>query len=153
MSWEARMARWILFWALIPGAQDQPLTPIEDLGLRIAHGFKVSLYSGPELANDIYAMTLDSQGRVVVTSQGWIKVLHDDGHGKADRATLLAPTRTGGMGMCFDGNDLLFSGDQALWRFRDIHGSGAAEGKPEKLSTFVSGEHGHHAMRKGPDGW
>ncbi|HLY73482.1 MAG TPA: HEAT repeat domain-containing protein [Planctomycetota bacterium] len=147
------MAQWTLLMALLSGAQDQPLNPAEDLGLRIAAGFKVSLYSGPEVANDIYAMTLDPQGRVVVTSQGWIKLLHDDGHGKADRATLLAPTRTGGMGMCFDGNDLLFSGDHGLWRFRDIIGNGAAEGKPEKISSFVSGEHGHHAIRKGPDGW
>ncbi|HVR85335.1 MAG TPA: PVC-type heme-binding CxxCH protein [Planctomycetota bacterium] len=147
------MARWSLLFALLSGPQDQPLNPVEDLGLRIAPGFKVSLYSGPDVANDIYAMTLDSQGRVVVTSQGWIKILHDDGHGKADRATVFASTRTGGMGMCFDGTDLLFSGDQGLWRFRDKDGNGVAGGKPEKISSFVSGEHGHHAIRKGPDGW
>jgi putative membrane-bound dehydrogenase-like protein len=147
------MARWTLLLALVSRLQEHPLQPVEDLGLRVAPGFKVTLYSGPEIANDIYAMTLDSKGQIAVTSQGWIKILHDDGQGKAARATLFAPSRTGGMGMCFDGNDLLFSGDQGVWRFRDPQGKGQAEGPPEKISTFVSGEHGHHAIRKGPDGW
>jgi len=33
----------------------------EELGLRVAPGFRVTLYSDSDLANDIYAMTLDSQ--------------------------------------------------------------------------------------------
>jgi putative membrane-bound dehydrogenase-like protein len=147
------MMRWILSLGLLLQPQDRPLKPVEELGLRVAPGFKVSLYSGPDLANDIFAMTLDSRGRVVVTSQGWIKILHDDGRGRAERATIFAPTRTGGMGICFDGNDLLFSGDNGLWRYRDADGDGVADGPPEKISSFVSGEHGHHAIRKGPDGW
>src|SRR5207244_258157 len=58
----------------------------EELGLRVAPGFKVTLFADHTRANDIYAMTLDSKGRVVVTSQGWIKILEDtDGDGKADR--------------------------------------------------------------------
>src|SRR5438876_8871321 len=48
-------------------APQDPLQLVEGLGLRVAPGFKVTLYSGPEFANDIYAMTLDSKGRVVVT--------------------------------------------------------------------------------------
>jgi putative membrane-bound dehydrogenase-like protein len=147
------MMRWILSLGLLLGPQDRPLQTVEELGLRVAPGFKVSLYSGPDVANDIFAMTLDSRGRVVVTSQGWIKILHEDGRGKADRATVFAASRTGGMGMCFEGNDLLFSGDHGLWRFRDADGDGVADGPPEKITSFVSGEHGHHAIRKGPDGW
>jgi putative membrane-bound dehydrogenase-like protein len=147
------MMRWLFTLGLLLQPQDRPLQPVEELGLRVAPGFKVSLYSGPELANDLYAMTLDSRGRVVVTSQGWIKILHDDGRGRGERATIFAPSRTGGMGMCFDGNDLLFSGDNGLWRYRDADGDGVADGPPEKISSFVSGEHGHHAIRKGPDGW
>jgi putative membrane-bound dehydrogenase-like protein len=136
-------------------AQDpEKLQPVEELGLRVAPGFKVTLFADSALANDIYAMTLDSRGRVVVTSQGWIKILEDtDGDGKADRATLFAATRTGGMGMCFDGNDLLFSGDNGLWRYRDADGDGKADGPPELISKYVTGEHGHHAIRKGPDGY
>jgi putative heme-binding domain-containing protein len=124
------------------------LRTVEELGLRIAPGFKITLVADHTVANDIYAMTLDSRGRVVVTSAGWIKTL--DGPG---RATLFAPTRTGGMGLCFDGNDLLFCGDAGFWRFRDGDGDGKADGPPELIAKFVFGEHGHHAMRKGPDGY
>src|SRR5688572_6903514 len=129
------------------------LQTVEEFGLRIAPGFKVTLFADHALANDIYAMTLDSKGRAVVTSAGWIKVLEDtDGDGKADQASMFAATRTGGMGMCFDGNDLLFSGDNGLWRYRDADGDGRADGPPELITKYVTGEHGHHAMRKGPDG-
>src|SRR5262245_9570043 len=63
----------------------------EDLGLRVAPGFRVTLFADEKLANDIYCMTLDPQGRVVVSGQGYVKVLHDnDGDGRADAATTLA---------------------------------------------------------------
>ncbi|MFL5242349.1 MAG: PVC-type heme-binding CxxCH protein [Gemmataceae bacterium] len=126
----------------------------QDLGLRVPPGFRVSLYADETLANDIYAMTLDARGRVVVTSRGWIKVLHDTkGVGKADKATIFAKTPTGGMGLCFDGNDLYFCGDGWLSRFRDKQGRGEADGPPEKLIPLNFEEHGGHAIRKGPDGW
>jgi putative membrane-bound dehydrogenase-like protein len=142
----------VLFLALVQDPDN--LRTVEELGLRIAPGFKITLFADHTLANDIYAMTLDSKGRVVVTSQGWIKILEDrNGDGKADEATLFGVTRTGGMGMCFDGNDLLFSGDSGLWRYRDADGDGKADGPPELITKYVFGEHGHHAMRKGPDGW
>src|SRR5437879_12101533 len=87
-------------------AQAAELVPVEELGLRLAPGFRVTLYSDSDLANDIYAMTLDSRGRVVVTSPGWIRILEDtDGDGKADMATVFAENKTGGMGRCFAGND------------------------------------------------
>lgn len=135
-------------------ASAQQATPAEDHGLRVAPGFRVTLYSDHELANDIYAMTLDAHGRVVVTSQGWIKVLHDTkGTGKADKATVFAETKTGGMGMCFDGNDLYFCGDGWFSRYSDRDGRGRADGPPERLLPMAFNEHGGHAMRKGPDGW
>src|SRR5262245_18212272 len=81
----------------------------DDFGLQLPPGFQVSLYADNDLAPDVYAMTLDAQGRVVVTSQGYIQTLEDtDGDGRADTATLFATTATGGMGMCFDGSDLYF---------------------------------------------
>jgi putative heme-binding domain-containing protein len=126
--------------------EPEKLRTVEEFGLRIAPGFRISLVADHTLANDIYAMTLDAKGRIVVTSAGWIKVL------EGGKASLFATTRTGGMGMCFDGNDLLFSGDGGFWRYRDADGDGKADGPPENLGRFISGEHGHHAMRKGPDG-
>jgi putative membrane-bound dehydrogenase-like protein len=126
----------------------------DDLGLRVAPGFEVTLYADSNLANDIYAMTLDSAGRAVVTGPGYIKILHDSkGVGKADRSTVFASPAKGGMGMCFDGNDLYFCGGGWLSRFRDTNGSGHADGPPEHLWPLAYAEHGGHAMRKGPDGW
>jgi putative membrane-bound dehydrogenase-like protein len=140
--------------ALLPCLCYPQAAPAEDLGLRVAPGFRVTLYADHELANDIFAMTLDSHGRVVVTGPGYIKVLHDTkGAGKADKATVFATPPTGGMGLCFDGNDLYFCGAGWLSRYRDRDGKGRADGPPEHLLPLAYGEHGGHAMRKGPDGW
>jgi putative membrane-bound dehydrogenase-like protein len=127
---------------------------VDDLGLRVAPGFRVTLYADQDLANDIFAMTLDSQGRVVVTGPGYVKVLHDTrGTGKADSASLFAVTPSGGMGMCFDGPDLYFCGDGWFSRYRDPDGKDRADAAPEHIAPLAFSEHGGHAMRKGPDGW
>lgn len=126
----------------------------DDFGLRLPPGFQVSLYADETLANDTYAMTLDARGRVVVTSQGSVKILHDStGSGRADRATVYTTTATGGMGLCCDGDDLFFCGDGWFSRYRGRPGSEQAEGAPEHIVPLVFTEHGGHAMRKGPDGF
>jgi putative heme-binding domain-containing protein len=126
----------------------------DDLGLRVPPGFRVTRFADQDLANDIYAMTLDADGNVVVTSQGWVKRLLDTtGSGKADRAEVVAPTATGGMGMCFDGGDLYFCGDGWFSCYRAGKEKGTLEPKPEKFIPLAFQEHGGHAMRKGPDGW
>lgn len=123
-------------------------------GVRLEEGFKISLVADSDLAPDVYAMTLDAKGRPVVTGAGYIKTLIDrNGDGRADEAKLFATTKTGGMGLCFDGNDLLFFGDGGLWKFTDANGDGVADGAPEKWMTLAFGEHGGHAPRIGPDGW
>src|SRR5438105_1038818 len=130
------------------------LVPIPQLGVSLAPGFRISVYAGPDLANDIYAMTLDAAGNVVVTSQGYIKKLHDnDADGRADTQTLFGTTEKGGMGLCADGTDLYFSGDGGVFRFEDASQDGVADGPPERLFGIGAGEHGGHAIRKGPDGW
>ncbi|MBU6400650.1 MAG: hypothetical protein KGS61_10050, partial [Verrucomicrobia bacterium] len=142
----------LIGWVLSASAAD--LVPVESLGLRIAAGFRITLYADSDLAPDIYAMTLDSRGRVVVTSQGYIKTLLDlDGDGKADKAVLFAKTRTGGMGLCFDGNDLYFSGDDGFSVYHDRAGDGRADGPPQRILPAHTAEHGGHAMRRGPDGY
>lgn len=128
------------------------LVSADDLGLRVAPGFRVSVYSGPELANDIYAMTLDAQGRVVVTSQGWVKLLHPSADGKrAERASVIATTKRGGLSLCFDGDDLLFTGDGWFSRYRMRDGKLADT--PERIVPMRHSEHGGHGIRQGPDGW
>lgn len=129
------------------------LVPVPALGLRVARGFRVTLFADDNLASDIYALTLDASGNVVVSSQGYIRTLFDrNNDGVADASEDYATTATGGMGLCFDGGDLMFVGDGALWRFRDANGDGRADGPPERLLSLAFGEHGGHAVRKGPDG-
>jgi putative membrane-bound dehydrogenase-like protein len=130
------------------------LVPVPQFGVRIPAGFRISLFSDSDLANDIYAMTLDPRGNVVVTSKGYIRTLLDtDGDGRADSARLFAATQTGGMGMCFDGTALYFVGDGGLFRFEDVNADGVADGPPQRLFGLEFLEHGGHAVRKGPDGW
>jgi putative membrane-bound dehydrogenase-like protein len=131
----------------------QDMERVDELGLRVARGFRVSMISTPDVANDLYCMTLDPKGRIVVSSAGWIKTLHDDdGDGKMDRSTTFAETRTGAMGLHFEGNDLYASCDGHVTLFRDKDGDGKADGPGEPLFKLLFGEHGAHAIRKGPDG-
>src|SRR6185436_20659166 len=130
MRWFIRIACALLF---IQYARAQ-LVPVPQFGVRIPSAFRISLFADSDLANDIYAMTLDARGNVVVTSQGYIRTLLDtDGDGRADAARDFASTRTGGMGMCFDGPSLYFVGDGALLRFDDANADGVADGPPQRL--------------------
>src|SRR5262245_66007967 len=90
-----------------------------DLGLRVPPGFEVTEFAGSQLANDIYTMTLDPQGRVFVASRGYIRILvDDDNDGKADRAIEFADTpKDGAMGLLWDGDALYVTGDGGLRRF------------------------------------
>jgi hypothetical protein len=57
----------------------------EELGVKVPEGFEVTEFAGDDLAHDIYSMTIDTKGRIVVAGAGYIKILLDnDGDGKAD---------------------------------------------------------------------
>ena len=61
------------------------LVPDNELGLRIASGFEITRYADSVIAPDVYSMTLDPSGSVVISSRGYIKRLIDkDGDGVAD---------------------------------------------------------------------
>lgn len=125
-------------------------------GFRVPDGFEVSLYAGDDLAHDIFSMTTDAKGRIVVASKEYVKILHDtNGDGKADKATLFVKaSKTGAHGMYFDGNDLIMNGDGGIRRWRDTDGDGVADGEPEFwLRTERDGEHSANGIVKGPDGW
>lgn len=125
------------------------------LGIQAPEGFEVSLFAGDELAHDIYSMTIDSRGRIVVAGAGYVKILHDDNKdGKADRATLFSSKpASGAHGMVFVGNDLICTGDNSLMRLRDTNGDGVADGEPEIWAKLKSSEHGANGVVQGPDGW
>ena len=126
----------------------------EDLGIRVPPGFEVSLYADDALAHDIYSMTVDAQGRVVVAGAGYVKTLHDsDGDGRADRATLFSSLpASGAHGMYFDGPDLICTGDNSVMRLRDTDGDGTADGEPEVWTSLRHPEHGANGIVRGPDG-
>lgn len=126
----------------------------DDLGIRVPEGFEVSLYADDTLAHDIFSMTLDAEGRVVVAGRGYVKTLHDtDGDGTADRATLFSTLPdSGAHGMVFDGPDLVCTGDNSLMRQRDVDGDGTADGRPDVWTHLRHPEHGANGLVRGPDG-
>lgn len=127
-----------------------------DPGVKVPEGFEVVEFAGDELAHDIYSMTVDSQGRVVVAGAGYVKILVDrDGDGRADEARLFSDApKNGAQGMFFHGRSLLCVGDAGLLRFRDVNGDDKADGPPDVfLRTKTGGEHDVHSIQHGPDGW
>src|SRR3954470_23460012 len=95
-------------------------------GLRVPSGFTVTEYAGSDLANDIFCMTVDPHGRVIVSGRGYTRILVDDGHGKAARAIdFTAGPKDGAMGLLWEGDSLYVVGDGALRRYRE------KDGKPD----------------------
>jgi putative membrane-bound dehydrogenase-like protein len=140
---------------LILGNISRSADESESLGIEAPDGFEVSLFSGDELAHDIYSMTIDSHGRIVVAGAGYVKILHDDNNdGKADRTTLFSDKpASGAHGMVFVGNDLICTGDNSLMKIRDANGDGVADGEPEIWAKLKHSEHGANGVVQGPDGW
>lgn len=126
------------------------------VGLKVPEGFEVREFATDEQAHDIYAMTIDPSGHVVVSGPGYIKVLIDGDHdGKAEQAIPFANgPASGAQGLCFHGSSLLAIGDGGLLRYRDQNGDHVADGPPELFLRFkTGGEHDAHAIQQGPDGW
>jgi glucose/arabinose dehydrogenase len=125
-------------------------------GIRVPDGFRVTLYADDELAHDIFSLTLDSEGRVVVSGPGYIRTLIDtDGDGRADRFEQFSDKpASGAQGMFFHGRRLLCAGDEGLLLFQDDNADGKADGAPQTfLKIAAGGEHHVHSIQKGPDGW
>ncbi|MDA1016292.1 MAG: hypothetical protein O3A00_17775, partial [Planctomycetota bacterium] len=131
-------------------AEDKPV------GISVPDGFEVSLFADDKLAHDIFSMTIDSRGRVVVAGAGFVKILVDtDGDGRADQAKQFSDRPgTGSQGMYFLGSDLICTGDAGLLRFKDRDGNDEADGPPDVFLHIKSGgEHDAHSVQKGSDGW
>lgn len=127
-----------------------------DLGLTVPEGFTITRYADDSLAHDIFSMTIDSLGRVVVSGPGYVKILVDADHdGKADKAIDFADgPASGAQGLCFFGRNLLCTGDAGLILYKDENGDDHADGPPETFLKIKTGsEHNAHAVRRGPDGW
>lgn len=128
----------------------------DDLGVKVPDGFEVTEFAGDDLAHDIYSMTVDSKGRVVVSGAGYVKILVDnDNDGKADAARLFSELpKAGAQGMYFNGRSLVCIGDGGILRIKDANGDDKADGPPEVfLKLKTGGEHDVHSIQHGPDGW
>jgi putative heme-binding domain-containing protein len=124
--------------------------------LKLPSGFHAYLYSDQALANDIYTMTVDESGRVLVAGRGYVRVLiDDDGDGRADRAIdLIDGLKDGPMGLFAEGDSLFVVADGGLKRYRGYNGRDKLKGPPDLIyAVKTSGEHEAHAVRRGPDGW
>ncbi len=131
------------------------LVDVPALGVRLERGFRITQISDEQLANDIWSMTLSPRGEVVVSGAGYIATLLDtDGDGRLDKFVKFADTK-GAMGLCFDatGKQLLAMGEGWLSEYRDDNLDRVADGPPRHLFSYASGEHGGHAIRRGPDGY
>ena len=126
------------------------LVTVTDLGLKVEKGFSVSLYADSVLAPDVYSMTLDPEGFVVISSRGYIKRLIDeDGDGVAEKGKVIRKSSSGAMGMLFvDEKTLLTSEGGKFNRYYDDNGDGVFENDPELIAKFGGGEHGIHGIRK-----
>ncbi|MCA9042279.1 MAG: hypothetical protein KDA65_18145, partial [Planctomycetaceae bacterium] len=123
--------------------------------LNVPEGFDVSVYATDELAHDIYSITFDARGRLVVSGQGYLRVLIDDDKDhRADRAIEFAPEAQGAQGLCADEKYLYCVSGLGLHRYEDADGDGVADGASQGiLKIKTGGEHDAHAIRRGPDGW
>lgn len=136
------------FGSAIARAQDT-------INVDLPDGFSIRQIAGPELADDIYSMTVSDSGQVFVAGRGYIKRLIDaDGDGVFESAIQFASVpKNGAQGMLATGDILLCTGDEGLLRFQDSDRDGIADGPPELVLKIQTGvEHGSHSMRYGPDG-
>ena len=124
------------------------------LGIKIAKGFNITLFANPNIASDVYSMTIDPEGSVVISSRGYIKRLIDeDGDGIAEKDLLLRQSSSGAMGMLYvDKRTLLASEGGKFNRYIDEDGDGIFENGPELIGRFGGGEHGIHGIRKDKKG-
>src|SRR5436189_5985559 len=80
----------------------------EPLGLRVPEGFEVTLFADDDLAHDIFSLTIDSLGRVVVSGPGYVRILVGrDGDARADAYVQSAEgPKPGSPGVCVGGRDV-----------------------------------------------
>src|SRR5262249_23902182 len=123
-------------------------------GFRVPVGFEVVEYADSKLANDIFSMTVDSKGRIVVSGPGYVRVLiEDEKTGLASQTVDVAAVKEGAQGLFWEGEHLYFTADGGLRR-RRIGADGKASGAAELIRTMrTAGEHNAHAIKRGPDGW
>jgi putative heme-binding domain-containing protein len=124
-------------------------------GFRVPPGFEVVEYADSKLANDIFSMTVDPKGRMIVSGPGYIRLLiEDEKTGVAAQALDMGiGNKEGAQGLFAEGEHLYYMADGGLRRVR-LGADGKAAGSSELIRAMkTGGEHNAHAIRRGPDGW
>jgi putative heme-binding domain-containing protein len=132
--------------ALLLAALTSGAAPTTDV--RVPPGFVAELYADHAAANDVYTMTTDDAGRVVVAGRGYVRAL--DGNRAID---LLDGLKDGPMGLLAEGDSLFVVADGGLKRYRGYNGRDKLTNPETILAAKTAGEHDAHAVRRGPDGW
>src|SRR6516164_9046105 len=80
----------------------------QSAGFRVPAGFEVVEYADSKLANDIFNMTIDPKGRVLVSGPGYIRILiEDEKTGLAVRTIdINPPPKEGAQGLFWEGDNL-----------------------------------------------
>jgi len=122
--------------------------------LHVPPGFVATRYAGDDLAHNIFSLTTDREGHVVVSGPGYIKRLLDtDGDGVADTAQVLSTyPGSGAHSLLFVDDALICNGDNSLARLTDPDGDGVYN-RREKLTSLRHPEHGANGLVQGPDGF
>jgi len=124
--------------------------------VKVPDGFEAVEFANDTHAHDVFSLTIDALGRVVVSGPGYVKILIDrDNDGRVDEVKKFADgPQSGAQGMYFHGRSLLCVGDGGLLRYRDQNGDDVADGPPDVLLKLqTGGEHDSHSIQQGPDGW
>ncbi|MEK0425560.1 MAG: hypothetical protein RJB11_1651 [Planctomycetota bacterium] len=130
--------------------------PQGDLPFAVPDGFRVSRVADDALAHDCFCMTLDGQGRPVISGPGYLRTLVDqDNDGVFDRAIEWTKSiKAGAQGLWFEKSTLYYVSDGGLWKSQDNNSDAIADGNPTRvLELPTGGEHDSHAIRRGPDGY
>jgi putative heme-binding domain-containing protein len=132
-----------------------PSAPTAAVDVKVPPGFSIALYADNPLAPDIFTMTIDDAGRVLVAGRGYVRVLVDDDRdGVADRAIdLIDGLKDGPMGLLAEGDSLYVVSEGGLQRYRGYDGHSKLKRPETLLKLKTSGEHDAHLVRRGPDGW
>lgn len=122
----------------------------------VPDGFVVERVADNSLAHDCFCMTLDAEGRPVISGPGYIKTLVDEnGDGIYDKSVAWTQSiQQGAQGLWVDGSSLYWVADGGLWRSEDTNGDMVADRPAVRILELpTGGEHDAHAIRRGPDGY
>ncbi len=127
----------------------------EESGFRVPPGFEIRLFAPDQLAHNIFSMTVDHQGHVIVAGPKYVKRLVDeDGDGRADRAVLLSQQPgSGAHGLYLDDQGLVFTGDNVVGFLPWAPSGQKLQGPVQVWTHLRHPEHGANGVLRGPDGW